>query len=145
MSTSKIYSFRQISSTSSSLLSLFTSSVPLSTLIPHLCAIAMHEKERQRVVAFKLLADLMKSSGAISEELESGGYIKRVIFPACCQCLFGAGNKGDVRVAAGESIRTLQRYMLNTDKESNNDRHVWTWLKDIGQQEEIKRLTASVI
>lgn len=68
---------RQISATSSSLLSLFISSVPLTTLIPHLCSIALHEKERQRVVAFKLLADLMKTKSAISEELEAGGFIKR--------------------------------------------------------------------
>ena len=86
--------------------------------------------------------------------------------------LFGAGTKGEVRVAAAETLRALQFVLLppsnhnspmserrkgsdsssssgssgsgsgsSESKEKERDKLLWTWCKDVSQQEEIKRLT----
>ena len=89
-------------------------------------------------------------------------YFYRNIFPTICQVLFGVGSKGEVRVAAAETLRALQLVLLPSptspvnekrkekdrekDKEKGNensdkDKLLWTWCKDTSQQEEIKRLT----
>jgi hypothetical protein len=109
----------------------------------------------------------------------------RNIFPTICQVLFGSGSKGEVRVAAAETLRVLQHVMLSSnmpsfckmrdslsekckdretgkfasekirdkynsklhsEKNKENDSEsklLWTWCRDTGQQEEIKRLTAN--
>jgi hypothetical protein len=58
--------------------------------------------------------------------------MNRIIFPTICQCLFAAASKGEIKVAAGDTLKALQRY--------TSDR-IWQWVDAPLQQEEIKRLT----
>jgi hypothetical protein len=56
----------------------FISSVSIQLSVSHICAISLHEKDRQRVVAFKALADMLSvDSNPQREELLAGGYIKK--------------------------------------------------------------------
>ena len=64
-----------------------------------------------------------------------------MIFPAICACLFGAGAKGDVKVAAGEALKALQRVCAGGAGDAAS--RVWLWVDDIVQQDEIKRITAT--
>ena len=57
---------------------LFVSSMSIQTLIPHLCVICLHEKERQRAVAFRVIGDLLVSGTTLQrEEILLGGFIKK--------------------------------------------------------------------
>lgn len=56
-----------------------------------------------------------------------------MVFPAICQCLFAASSKGEIKVAAGEALKALQR--------SSAEATVWQWVDEKSQQDEIRRLS----
>ena len=69
---------RQLASNALSLLILYVSSMSVHISIPHICAICLHEKERQRAVAFRVIADMLASqSYPQRDELTAVAFIKK--------------------------------------------------------------------
>ena len=78
---------KQVSAVGAAQLSIFLQrpSVPLSSTVPQLCSIAMHDKERVRCTAFRVLADML-TVGLLSS---TDALIKKNVFPAVCSVLLG--------------------------------------------------------
>ena len=70
---------RLIATNAMNFLVLFVLSVPVHLTVSHVCAISLHEKERQRAVAFRVLVDmLIVHVHPQRDELLSGGFIRRL-------------------------------------------------------------------
>ena len=68
---------RLIATNAMNFLVLFVLSVPVHLTVSHVCAISLHEKERQRAVAFRVLVDmLIVHPHPQRDELLSGGFIR---------------------------------------------------------------------
>jgi hypothetical protein len=73
-----ICTLRLIAANAMNFLVLFVSSVPVHLTVSHVCAISLHEKERQRAVAFRVLVDMLTVHvHPQRDELFSGGFIRR--------------------------------------------------------------------
>jgi hypothetical protein len=112
--------------------------VPLQSTVAQLCAIATHERERVRASAFRVLTDMVQSGQLGATD----SLVKKSLFPALCGVLLGAGVKGEVRGAAADTLRALQRVLLKEGKQPEN--MVWTWVQEPAKQEEMKRLTVTL-
>ena len=131
---------KKISAAASDLLGAYVRhpNVPLHATVPQLCAIATHERGRMPPSAFRILTEMFQT-GQLSA---TDTLVKKTVFPALCGVLLGAGTKGEVRGAAAETLRALQRLLLKEGRRPEN--MVWTWVQDPSKQEELKRLTVTL-
>ena len=156
---------RQVSSAANPILKEVLNSFPLQLVIEHLCSTALYDKDRLRVMALRLLKDSISRccqvNGNSNESITASSSIacKKLIFPTLCLTFFpdsnikyGAKNgfngiksntngitvvtSGEVRVAASDVLKELQRNVTMGDK-------VAEWCEDITQQNEIKRILRS--
>ena len=121
---------------------------------------ATYEKERLKILAFRLLKDYIKkccdsgsaaggrsgssnsnSSSGVTISASNSIIIKKTIFPTVCKALFtgkliggnSAVGSGEVRVAAADVLKEIQNHCTMGDK-------VCDWVEDNLQRNELNRL-----
>ena len=126
---------KQVCSSATPVLKEILNSFPLQKVIQQLCTIAMHEKDRLKVLSFCLLRDCVTKCYNSSES-SSSLIIRKMIFPAICKTVLGNKQLGDVRVAAIEALKEIQRGCPMGEKVSK-------WADDLTQEEELSRILRS--
>jgi hypothetical protein len=132
------FSNKQISSSGSLFLDEYVSSLPLPIVVQQLCNTALHDKDRLRVKAFKVLGGL-----GLGCSHDGVAVAKKHLFPTICQVLFNGNgsSKGDIRVAAVDTLKSLAH-----DLENNSQIHgekgssIHRWSDSLKQQEEVKKI-----
>lgn len=127
------FSNKQISSCGSVFLEEYISSLPLPVVVSQLCSTALHEKERLKVKAFKVLGGLN-----LGTSQDGIAIAKKHVFPTICQALLNNASKGDIRVAAVDTLKSLA-HELESNNQSPGER-IYNWGESLKQQEEIKKL-----
>ena len=103
-------------------------------------SIALHEKDRVRASAFRLIAKNISRY-----QKESPTDVKHHLFQAACNALFTATTKGDVRVAAAEALKALQNELWAQSGGNRENNCVYLWVSDTAKQEEIRRITCGSV
>ena len=131
-------SSRQVSSVASSLLEDFLNDTPVASIIPHIAAIAMHEKDRLRTTAYKAINRQMPRY--VSENLTE---TKKNIFPALCAPLLSS-TKPEIRTAACEAMRTLNNLCINDPEFVSMNKggvsDISSWATDLSHQLEVRKV-----
>jgi len=104
--------------------------VPPAQALSQLVNISMHDKDRLRAAALRLLAENVTTYHSLSPST-----LKKTLFPAVSKTIFHSSTKADVRVAAAEVLKAMQTALGSDDS-------VCMWVSDFTQREEVKRLTA---
>lgn len=122
----------------------FTMKVLLSIsphqLFPQLCTIALHDKERVRSMSFRAVTYLIIHYAESPAWIELiNPIMKKHVFSAVCQALFGVGVKAEIRVAASETLKCLSKMLIAYGSVDSNP-NIWQWVDDHSKQDEIKRL-----
>jgi len=128
---------KQVCTAAAPVLKEMIASLPLQKVIQQLCQTAMHDKDRLKVLAFRLLRDCIGKLHESSENMASSLAIRKMIFPTICHVMLG--NKqtvGEVRVAAGEALKEIQRGCAMGEKVSK-------WAETPSEQEELGRILRS--
>lgn len=123
---------RQISREATDILDSVLDQTSPSSSLAQLATMALHEKDRLRAAAFRVLADRVAEYHAISDST-----LKRSLFPSVSKTLLGPSTKAEVRVAAAECLKAMQKCLGDSDQ-------VHLWVSDYTQREEIKRLSSAV-
>ena len=127
---------RQISSPASNLLEDYVSNSSSSVVLPYLTNCAMHEKDRIRSLAFKVIAKYLDKF--VQDSLAD---VKKNVFPAICSALFSPSTKSDVRIAASDCLKQLNKQMNAIAKYlSDSDTNIINWLDDPLKQKEISKI-----
>ena len=93
----------------------YISSLSPHQIIPQLCSIASHDKDRTRVMSFKVISELI-SKYSQSAEWSSivPSLVKKHIFSLLLSTLFGSSTKPEVSIAGIETLKVLaQSSFLN--------------------------------
>jgi hypothetical protein len=101
--------------------------------LAQLCNMVLHEKDRLRVVALRLMCDRMDDYHAISDTT-----VRRTLFPVVSKMLLASTTKTDVRIAAANSLEAIQKAIGPSEK-------VHMWISDYTEREEIRRIATSAI
>ena len=110
-----------------------THAFPLQSVINQLCNMALYEKDRLRVISLKVLTDTIPNICQNDLNPANSNAIRKNVFPCLTQILLGSSStKGDLRVAACETLKEIQRCCPMGEK-------VWMWVNDSKQQEELKK------
>jgi hypothetical protein len=111
---------------------------PLPAVMAQLTQICMYEKERLRCTAFKLITAAIPKCCENTTNPASSNVIRKNIFPAITAVIVGStgpggtGGKGEVRTAAAECLKEIQKCCPMGEK-------VWTWVNDVKQQEDLRK------
>jgi hypothetical protein len=124
------FSNKQISSNGSMFLDEYIVSLPLPVVVSQLCQVALHDKERLRVKAFKVLGSL-----SLVTSPDGITIAKRQLFPTICQALFNNTSKGDIRVAATDALKCLS-HELET---SGSGERIYQWA-EAKHMDDVKKL-----
>jgi len=108
----------------------YIASLPLAIVVNQLCQVALYEKERLKVKAFKVLGSLNLVSSP-----DGIAIAKKQLFPTICQALFNNTSKGDIRVAATEALKCLSHELETSG--SGERIHQWAEAKHM---DEVKKL-----
>lgn len=129
---------KQVSTIAMKLFSDFIESSEPQQVIPQLCSIALHEKERLRAISLRIIGTSLNRF-AESEDWETliPTLVKKHIFSAISQTIFSPITKAEVRVAAGDALKALN-YSLQISGHSDL---LLKWVDNPQQQDEIRRLT----
>jgi len=128
---------KQVCSAASPVLQAVINSFPLQKVMQQLCQTAMHDKDRLKVLAFRLLRDCIGKLHESSENMASSLAIRKMIFPTICHIMLrNKQTAGEVRIAAGEALKEIQRGCAMGEKVSK-------WVEDPSEQEELGRLLRS--
>ena len=128
---------KQVCTAATPVLKAVMNSFPLQKVIQQMCQTAMHDKDRLKVLAFRLLRECVGKLHESSENVASSLAIRKLIFPTICKAVLG--NKqtvGEVRVAAGEALKEIQRGCAMGEKVSK-------WVDDPSEREELQRILRS--
>jgi hypothetical protein len=123
---------RQIARDASEILEGVLDQTSPSAALSQLTSMALHDKDRLRAAAFRKLADRVEQFHAISDST-----LRRSLFPAVSKTLLASNTKAEVRVAAAEAVKAIQKAIGTADQ-------VHTWVSDYTQREEIRRITAAL-
>jgi hypothetical protein len=125
------FSNKQISSSGSTFLDEYIASLPLPIVVTQLCQVALHDKERLKVKAFKILGGLNLASSQ-----EGISIARKQVFPTICQALFNNSSKGDIRVVATDALKCLSQDL----ERSGSGEKLYQWTQDNSKSDEIKKL-----
>jgi len=124
------FSNKQISSSGSMFLDEYIVSLPLPIVVSQLCQVALYEKERLKVKAFKVLGSLNLVSSPDGTVIA-----KKQLVPTICQALFNNTSKGDIRVAAIDALKCLSQEL----ESSGSGEKIYQWV-EAKHIEEVKKL-----
>ena len=82
------------------------------------------------------MKDSIKKCCEGSNNASSSVACRKLIFPTLCSIFFNEKSKGDIRVAAGEVLKEMQRNMVMGGSVSD-------WCEDRLQQNELQRILRS--
>jgi len=123
---------KQVCQVGAQVMKEIVASFPLQQVVQQLCIFALHDKDRLRSLAFRMLAESVDKCCENTQNPSTSNLIRKNIFPATVQTIFSPGVKGDVRVSAAEVLKAIQNCCPMGER-------VWTWVDDKNSQDELKR------